>query len=60
MAKKQRRASAEYFASLCDELATLAERNGFHTGSYLLKMACLEFTDRQDCSETVIPEKMAC
>jgi hypothetical protein len=37
------RASAEYFASMCDELAEMADRNGFDLGAYLLKMASLEF-----------------
>ena len=41
-------ASAEYIANLCNELAELAERSGFHTGSYLLKMAYLEFTEQRD------------
>jgi hypothetical protein len=59
MTEKEQRASAEYIASLCNELATLAERR-FHAGSYLLKMACLEFADQQDCSETIIPENLAC
>ena len=59
MAEKDQQANAEYIASLCNELAALAERSGFQTGSYLLKMACLEFTDQQDCSETGAPENLA-
>jgi hypothetical protein len=43
MPKKDSRASAEYFASMCNELAELADRSGFDLGAYLLKMASLEF-----------------
>jgi hypothetical protein len=28
---------------MCDELAEMADRNGFDLGAYLLKMASLEF-----------------
>lgn len=44
MPKKQKQASAEYFASMCNELAELAGQSGFDLGAYLLKMASLEFT----------------
>jgi hypothetical protein len=43
MPTKDDRASAEYFASMCNELAELADRSGFDLGAYLLKMASLEF-----------------
>jgi len=45
MAKKSKRVTAEYIAGKCSELA---DQNGSHLGSYLLKMACLEFTKQQD------------
>jgi hypothetical protein len=48
MAKKSKRVTAEYIAGKCSELADLADQNEFHLGSYLLKMACLEFTKQQD------------
>lgn len=48
MANKSRRVAAEYIAGMCNELAQLAEQKGFHLGSYLLKMACLEFAKQQD------------
>jgi len=59
MAEKDQQASAKYIASMCSELATLAERSGFDFGSYLLKIACLEFTSRYGCSETDAPENLA-
>ena len=40
-------ADPEYLASLCKELATLADNAGFQTGAYLLRMAYAEFTDIQ-------------
>ena len=43
MPRKDTHATAEYFASMCEELADLAGRNGFDLGAYLLKMASLEF-----------------
>lgn len=51
MAKKGERDSAEYIASMCNELAELAERSGFDTGAYLLKIAAVEFVDREARSE---------
>ena len=35
---------ARYIASMCQQLAQLAEQSGFDTGAYLLRMASLEFT----------------
>jgi hypothetical protein len=35
--------TAEYLATMCDQLAALAERDGLKVGAYLLKMAQLEF-----------------
>ena len=43
MPRKNDRGSAEYFASMCNELAELADQSGFDLGAYLLKMASLEF-----------------
>ena len=48
MAKKSKRVAAEYIAGMCNELAELAEQKGFQLGSYLLKMACLEYAKQQD------------
>ena len=48
MSKKSKRVAAEHMAASCHELAELAEQKGFYLGSYLLKMACLEFTKQQD------------
>ncbi len=48
MAVENTQASAKYLASACVEPAQLAERGGFSTGAYLLKMACLEFAEQQD------------
>jgi hypothetical protein len=48
MAKKSKRVAAEYIAGMCHELADLAEQKGFQLGSYLLKMACLEFVKQHD------------
>jgi hypothetical protein len=35
--------TAEYLATMCDQLAGLAERDGLKVGAHLLKMAQLEF-----------------
>ena len=43
MPSKNDRGSAEYFASMCHELALLADQSGFDLGAYLLQMASLEF-----------------
>jgi hypothetical protein len=48
---ESRRAEAEYIASMCSELADLAEKHGFGFGSYLLRMAHIEFKAQQDRSE---------
>jgi hypothetical protein len=36
---------------MCSELADLAEKRGFGFGSYLLRMAHIEFTAQQDRME---------
>lgn len=38
---------AEYLASMCEELAHLAEQRGLAVGAYLLKMARLEFSRQE-------------
>jgi hypothetical protein len=38
--------TAEYLATMCDQLAALAERDGLQVGAYLLKMARLEFAEQ--------------
>ena len=45
---------ARYIASMCEELAKLAEQSGFGTGAYLLRMACLEFAEIKRKSELVL------
>ena len=45
---------ARYIASLCEELAKLAEQSGFGTGAYLLRMACLEFAEIKRKSELTL------
>ena len=54
MKGKKQRASAEYIANACRELAELAEYSGYRTGSYLLRMACLEFAEQQDSSKETL------
>jgi hypothetical protein len=51
MTEEGGRVTAVYLATRCVELAQQAERSGFETGAYLLKMACLEFCEQQDRSE---------
>ena len=51
MAEGEERVSPQYLAARCVELVQQAERSGFKTGAYLLKMACLEFFEQQDCPE---------
>jgi len=46
--------TAEYIASMCDGLADLAERNGFDTGAYLLRVALLEFAKQQEHSKPTV------
>ncbi len=43
MTDREPNPTAEYLATLCDQLAALAERDGLEVGAYLLKMAQLEF-----------------
>jgi hypothetical protein len=40
--------TAEYLAAMCEQLAALAERDGFAAGAYLLRMARLEFAERAE------------
>jgi len=47
MTQTRERDSAEYIASLCDELAELAKQRGFDTGAYLLRIAALEFSNQR-------------
>jgi len=57
MRKKRKAADADYFANRCSELAELAEQEGFDLGSYLLKMACLEFSKQrfETDSRAIVP-----
>ncbi len=43
-----KRACAEYFATMCDQLAQLAKKNGFSFGAYLLAMAAIEFASQKN------------
>jgi hypothetical protein len=45
---------ARYIASMCVELAKLAEQSGFSTCAYLLRMACLELADIRRESELTL------
>ena len=45
---------ARYLASMCEELAKLAEQSGFDAGAYLLRMACLEFAEIKRKSELTL------
>ena len=47
--------NAEYFVSICDELAKLAEKQGFMVGAYLLKVASLAFAERPSGTKTFMP-----
>jgi hypothetical protein len=47
-----KRADANYIADMCNKLAKLAERDGFDTGTYLLRMANLEFKRLADQSDS--------
>lgn len=53
------RASAKYLASLCKELAGLADRDGFQTAAYLLEMAGLELEKQQQISDQHTEDKAA-
>jgi hypothetical protein len=48
MKTDDRREVAEYIASMCDELAKLADRNALPVGAYLLRVATLEFWNQQN------------
>jgi hypothetical protein len=59
MPKAAERASAKYLASLCKELATLADRDGFQTAAYLLQMAGLELEKQQQVPEQSAQDRAA-
>jgi hypothetical protein len=59
MPKPAEPASAKYLASLCKELAGLAERDGFLTAAYLLEMAGLELEKQQQVSNQRAEDKAA-
>jgi len=44
--------TVEYLATMCDQLAALAERDGLKVGAYLLKMAQLEFASLVQMQQT--------
>jgi hypothetical protein len=46
MTDKTPNTTAEYLATMCDQLAVLAEREGLEVGAHLLKMARLEFAEQ--------------
>ena len=46
MTGKAPNTTAEYLATMCDQLAALAERDGLKVGAHLLRMARLEFAER--------------
>ena len=54
---RQRLECAEYIASMCEELAKMAKRNGFELGSTLLQMAHIEFKERHYCLDSRVPDK---
>jgi hypothetical protein len=51
MTEPSRLSNAEYLACMCQELAAFAKKSGFDTGSYLLKIAFLEFVQQQQAIE---------
>lgn len=59
MPKAAERPSAKYLASMCKELAALAERDGFQTAAYLLEMAGLELEKQQQISDQSAQDKAA-
>jgi hypothetical protein len=60
MTEREKRANAEYLATICAELTALAERSGFETGAYLLQMAALEFANQRDATEQPSDTKTIC
>ena len=52
MTNQQQDTTAEYLATMCDQLAALAERDGLKVGAYLLKMAQLEFANLAQMQQT--------
>lgn len=59
MQKAAERASAKYLASLCKELAAIADRDGFATAAYLLEMAGLDLEKQQQVLDQDTEEKAA-
>jgi hypothetical protein len=59
MPKAAEPASAKYLASLCKELAALADRDGYETAAYLLQMAGLELEKQQQASNQSVQDKAA-
>ena len=59
MAKPAERPSAKYLASLCKELAVLAERDGYQTAAYLLEMAGLDLEKQQQMSDQSAQDQAA-
>lgn len=59
MPKPVERPSAKYLASLCKELAVMAEHDGFQTAAYLLEMAGLELDKQQQISDQSAQDKTA-
>lgn len=55
MADQSDSGDAEYFVSICDELAKLAEKQGFMVGAYLLKVASLSFAERPSDTKPLMP-----
>jgi len=59
MPKAPERPSAKYLASLCKELAVLADRDGFQAAAYLLEMASLELEKQQQVSDQSAQDRAA-
>lgn len=59
MPKAAERASAKYLASLCKELAAIADRDGFATAAYLLEMAGLDLEKQQQLFDQIAQDKAA-
>jgi hypothetical protein len=59
MPKPAERPSAKYLASLCKELAALADRDGFQTAAYLLEMAGLDLEKQQQVSDQSTQDRAA-
>lgn len=48
MTSRGSNSTADYLATMCDQLAALAEQDGLEVGAYLLKMARLEFAEQAE------------